>query len=244
MLGLLVGAGWGLAVSWWLSPYASRHSRPRRSPADRPRSRAPWRPEPSRRWAVALTTGATLGLLLLHPVLSLLPGLVIFVWPRWQTIRQQRRHRAAVITQLPDVIDLLRLTVAAGLPVSGAVTAIGARPGGPVGAGLAAVSRQLATGASTATALPMLVASCGAPVRPLVDTLIDHDRYGTPLSPALDRVSIEARLQRRRHAEEAARKLPVKLLFPLVFTTLPACALLTVVPLLVASLSALQPAHP
>jgi pilus assembly protein TadC len=56
----------------------------------------------------------------------------------------------------------------------------------------------------------------------------------------LDRVSVDCRLRRRRAAEEAARRLPVTLLFPLVLTTLPAFALLTIVPLLVGSFSSLS----
>ena len=77
--------------------------------------------------------------------------------------------------------------------------------------------------------------------RPLVEALADHDRYGTPLGPVLERVSIDSRLRRRRQAEEAARRLPVTLLFPLVLTTLPAFALLTIAPLLVGPSRSLSP---
>jgi tight adherence protein C len=74
-----------------------------------------------------------------------------------------------------------------------------------------------------------------------VDALADHDRYGTPLRPTLERVAVEARMRRRRRAEEDARRLPVTLLFPLVLTTLPAFFLLAIVPLLVGSLGAITP---
>ncbi len=78
-------------------------------------------------------------------------------------------------------------------------------------------------------------------MRPLVDALAEHDRYGTPLGPSLARAAVEARARRRRHAEEAARRLPVTLLFPLVLTTLPAFFLLAIVPLLAGSLGSLGP---
>jgi tight adherence protein C len=81
----------------------------------------------------------------------------------------------------------------------------------------------------------------GGPVRPLVDALLATERYGAPISPALERVAHEARLTRRHRSEEAARRIPVKLLFPLVLCTLPALGLLTVVPLLVRSLPSLMP---
>jgi tight adherence protein C len=136
-------------------------------------------------------------------------------------------------------VDLLALTTAAGLPVSVALEAIGDRPGGPLGSAIAAATRHIQRGGTTAGALASLGAA-GPPARPLVEALAQHDRYGTPLGPALDRVAIEARASRRRRAEEAARRLPVTLLFPLVLTTFPAFVLLTVVPLLAGSLSALR----
>jgi tight adherence protein C len=187
----------------------------------------------------------------LHPVVGLLPLFGLWAWPRFEQRRRKRRETAAVVDQLPDVVDLLRLTTLAGFPVSAALLAIDDRPGGIVGAALHEAARRLSGGATTSDALATLARHCspgdgdqtaaGDPIRPLVEALTDHDRYGTPLGPALDRVGIESRLHRRRQAEEAARRLPVTLLFPLVFTTLPACGLLTVIPLLVASLSSLQP---
>ncbi|HET6949004.1 MAG TPA: type II secretion system F family protein [Acidimicrobiales bacterium] len=151
----------------------------------------------------------------------------------------QRRHEADLDDQVPDVIDLLALTAGAGLPVGAAVCAIGDRPGGPLGGALARAAAHIHHGGAVAGALDAL-ARAGPPVRPLVDALAQHDRYGAPLLPALDRAGIEARARRRRRAEEAARRLPVTLLFPLVLTTLPAFVLLTVVPLLAGSLGSLS----
>jgi tight adherence protein C len=191
-----------------------------------------------------LTGGAVLGGLFIAVVLHPLPGVAIMlaalVAPHLRERRQAHRRASAVVDQLPDVVDLLRLTALAGLPVAAAIMAIGGRPGGVVGHGLQGAATKLRRGASTADALGVLATTCGPPARSLVDALIDHDRYGTPLVPVLDRMAVEYRLRRRQQAEEAARRLPVTLLFPLVLTTLPACALLTVVPLLVASVASLQ----
>ena len=154
--------------------------------------------------------------------------------------RQRRRRDGEVAEQLPDVVDLLRLTTLAGMPVATAITAIGRRPGGPVGNALHHAATRLGRGATTAEVLGLLVRDCGTPIRSFVDALVDHDRYGTPLDSALDRLAVETRLRRRRQAEEAARRLPVLLLFPLVLTTLPAFILLAIVPLMVGSLSSLR----
>ncbi|MDP9387533.1 MAG: hypothetical protein M3Q48_06280, partial [Actinomycetota bacterium] len=58
--------------------------------------------------------------------------------------------------------------------------------------------------------------------------------------PALERLAAEVRRQRLRQAEEAARRVPVLLLFPLVLCVLPAFALLTVAPLIAGALRELR----
>jgi tight adherence protein C len=196
---------------------------------------------PDRRITAGLVVGLGVLAFLIHPLLAPAVPAAVYGVPHLRERSLRRRRHAAVVDQLPDVVDLLRLTTLAGLPVSTALTAIDDLPGGPLGYGLHKAVRQLDHGAPVARALTVLGDDGGPPLRPLVEALVDHDRYGTPLGPALDRVGIEARLVRRRASEEAARRLPVTLLFPLVFTTLPACGLLTVIPLLVASLSSLQP---
>jgi len=186
-------------------------------------------------WA-ALASGC---LLLLAPALAPVPLTWALVSPVLAGRRRRARREARLHDQLPDVVDLLSLTTAAGLPVGAALVAIDDRPGGPLGAALARASAHLRHGGSTAGALAELAAA-GPPVRPLVDALVQHDRYGTPLLPALAQVGIEARARRRRRSEEAARRLPVTLLFPLILTTFPAFVLLTVVPLLAGSLGSLS----
>ena len=182
---------------------------------------------------------ASLGLLLVAPPLAAAPLAWAVATPLVAAHRRHIRHEARLHDQLPDVVDLLALTAGAGLPVGASLLAIGDRPGGPLGAALARAGAHLRHGGTTAEALDLLAAA-GPPARPLVDALAQHDRYGTRLLPALDRVAIEARARRRRRSEEAARRLPVTLLFPLVLTTFPAFVLLAVVPLLAGSLGSLS----
>jgi tight adherence protein C len=182
---------------------------------------------------------ASLGLLPLAPALAALPLACALAAPVLTARSARRRHDAALVDQLPDVVDLLSLTAAAGLPVTAALTAIADRPGGPLGAAMGRAAAHLRAGGPLAGALAQ-VGTVGPPARPLVDALAHHERYGSPLLPALERVAVEARARRRRQAEEAARRLPVTLLFPLLLTTFPAFVALTVVPLLAGSLGALS----
>lgn len=154
----------------------------------------------------------------------------------WRARRQDRRRDLEVVEQLPDVVDLLSLTSQAGLPVPSALAVVGDRPGGPMGEAFSGAAVRLRRGAALGDVLPWIGKACGDPARSLVDALADHDRYGTPLGPTLDRLGVEARQKRRRQGEEAARRLPVLLLFPLVLTTLPAFILLAIVPLVAGAL--------
>jgi tight adherence protein C len=253
MTALLIGGLWGSLAAWW----AWAHALPVRLPRPLGRHHGAMSEQATEAEAQAKNSGrkarsasaprrlaamavAALVAMWLHPVLLAVPFLGALLLPRIDARRRLRQRDAAIVDQLPDVIDLLRLTTHAGLPVGAAMAGIGARPGGPVGAALAEAGGLLSRGATTSELLAALLTTCGPAIRPLVDALADHDRYGTPLGPVLDRVAIDSRLRRRRAAEEAARKLPVTLLFPLVLTTLPAFALLTIVPLLVGSFSSLS----
>ena len=66
------------------------------------------------------------------------------------------------------------------------------------------------------------------------------DREGLPLAPVLDRLAADARSSRRRLGEAAARRLPVRLSFPLVACTLPAFVLLAIAPAVIGALSTLR----
>jgi tight adherence protein C len=204
------------------------------------RRRAGRPPDPAADRRVGRAALAAAALAPWSPPLAIVPVAWSVLAPALIARRTRRAHEAAVIDQLPDVVDLLHLTTAAGLPIGTALSAIGRRPGGPLGAALARAAAHIERGGTTSSALGLVLGDAGASIRPLVDALADHDRYGTPLAPSLERVAIESRLRRRRWAEEAARRLPVTLLFPLVLTTLPAFALLTVVPLLAGSFGSLS----
>ncbi len=151
-----------------------------------------------------------------------------------------RRAQAALLDELPDVIDLLLLAVGSGLNVHLAVAAVSSRAPPTIGPALQAAWQRAERGAALADALEDAVIDTGDALRPLVVALTSSLRYGTPVVPALERVAAEARADRRRRAEEAARRVPVKLLFPLVACILPAFAALTVLPLLAGTLGSLR----
>ena len=154
---------------------------------------------------------------------------------------RRRAHRESVVAAaLPEAVDLLQLALGAGLSVGQAVGAVAARLDGPLAAELRRVRAETDRGRRLADALDQLPARAGEATRALVAALVAAERYGAPLAGALERLAAEVRADNRRRAEAAARRVPVKLLFPLVLCILPAFGLLTVAPLVASALRALR----
>ena len=154
--------------------------------------------------------------------------------------RAARRRMEEVARSLPEVVDLFDLAVGAGLNVTLAVEAVARRATGPLADELAAALADVHLGRGLADALSDVPVRAGEVVRPLVDALVSSDRYGARLGEALPLLAAEVRADRRRRAEEVARRVPVKLLFPLVCCVLPAFGLLTLAPLIAGAAAALR----
>jgi len=192
--------------------------------------------------AVGAAVLPALGALVLGSGAPLAAALGFAAWAGPVALGLGRRSRArrARIDEAPEVIDLIRLGVGAGLNVRLALEAVVRHHDGILATELRAVLGRVGRGERLADALDPMAGASDA-LRPLIDALVASERDGAPLGTTLDRVATDARLARRRRREEAARRVPVKLLFPLVFCTLPAFALLTVVPVLLRSLPSLAP---
>jgi tight adherence protein C len=176
---------------------------------------------------------------LLWPPLAVLPIAMDALVKRWRPLAKARADRAAVTASLPDATDLLIVAIHAGLTPELALRRLVTYLDGPLRAAVDRVFERLEQGERFGDALDALVDLLGEPARPLVAALTGSERYGLPLGPALDVVATISRDQRRRAAETTARKLPVRLSFPLVLCILPAFIVLTVVPAIFGALSAL-----
>lgn len=152
--------------------------------------------------------------------------------------RARAARRAA--QHLPDALDLLVLSIRAGYMPAHAIVVITPFLPQSLRSSFTAVDEAMKAGVRFADALDRLTTQLGPIAQPLVDSLAAADRYGLPLAPVLERLSFEARQQRRRDSDAAARELPVRLAIPLVLCTLPSFVLLAIVPLLLGALSSLS----
>lgn len=197
-------------------------------------------PDPGRDRRVGWVAVVALVAAPVSPLASVLVAVGVWCWPVLQRRRGARARDRCVVDELPDVIDLVRIAIDGGLTVHDALVGVVAHGHGTIVDALAGVLVRVQQGERLGDALPA-ARVLGPAAEGFVDTLVAAERYGAAASRQLDRAATEARVARRRRGEEAARRVPVKMLFPLVLCTLPALGLLTVLPLLARSLPSLAP---
>ncbi|MCU1398445.1 MAG: gspF [Acidimicrobiales bacterium] len=213
-----------------------------RPPRLRPVPKATRRNSSVRR--LLLPTAVVVAALTIGPLGAAASVIVVVVRRRLGTIRSMRHTQSSIAAAFPDFVDVLVLTITAGCTTTQAIDIVGDVVPEVLQAAIRSVAHRTRLGGRFADAIADLQVEppmgLGPIAQPLADALALADRYGTPLAPVLDRLAEEARNQRRRNAEAAARQLPVRLAFPLVGCTLPSFVLLTVVPLMAGTFSSLH----
>jgi tight adherence protein C len=187
----------------------------------------------------AVLVGATMTGLLVGPSVVGIAAGGAFVVHKVGPLRADRQRRVEIERALPDAIDLLVLSVRAGLTPFQAVCELARSDARIVASAFAEVVRRTERGQSFADALVALPERLGDLASAVADTIATSDRHGLALGPALDQLTAETRATRRRLDQADARKLPVRLSFPLVTCTLPSFVLLAIAPAVIAALSSL-----
>jgi tight adherence protein C len=155
--------------------------------------------------------------------------------------RVVNRRRRLVDRHVLEFVELLVAATEAGMPPAAAVQRSASLVRGPLGDELKRAGREIALGVDWRAALEQVCSRTQASsLRKLMSTLARAHRLGTSAQGSLRAIADELRMEQRVQAEEAARKAPVKMLFPLVFLILPAFLLLTVGPVLLATIRSLH----
>jgi tight adherence protein C len=131
--------------------------------------------------------------------------------------RQQKIQQA-----LPDALDMLTVCVEAGLGFDAALAQVARNTTGPLAAEFSRVLQEMQIGKSRSQALRASTERTTVPeLRSFVSALIQAGELGITIADVLREQAKEMRLRRRQRAEEKAQKVPVKILFPLVFCLFP-----------------------
>jgi tight adherence protein C len=168
----------------------------------------------------------------LVPVLLVLSiGFIAWYLPAAMVRTRGQRRLDVIDRELPELIDVLTVTVEAGLSVGGSLQLIADRFDGPLGDELRLTLQEQKMGMSTDVALKGFVERCDTPsVRAFVRAVLQGNSLGVSIGVMLRNTAAEARKRRRGLARERAQRAPVKLLFPLVFLIFPAMLIVLMYP--------------
>ena len=177
----------------------------------------------------------TLGALVAWMVLVARPSLliciacaVLAIYIGWfgplSMVRSRCRRRFEAIDRgLPDLVDLLVVTVEGGLSFNASMQMASRHIPGPLGDELRITLREQSLGLSSQEALRNLLKRCDTPgIRSFVRAVLQGETLGVSIGQIMRNLATESRLQRKQMAEERAQKAPIKMLFPLIFLIFPA----------------------
>jgi tight adherence protein C len=180
------------------------------------------------------------------PAALLLPAVLGYWGPNALLAHQVRVRQRAIFETFPDALDLMTVCVEAGLGTEAALLRV-AEDLGPQSPALAEelrlVNLELRAGATRERALRNLALRTGVEeVEGFVTMIVQAERFGTRVAQALRVHADTLRTLRRQRAEEAAAKIALKLLFPLIFCIFPALLVVLLGPAVIQIRRVLLPA--
>jgi tight adherence protein C len=183
------------------------------------------------------TAGLGAGMVALSVPLTLAVGWLAPV----TIVRRRARFRLGRIDyELPELVDLLVVTVEAGLGFSGSMQIAAERFGGPLGEELRLTLQEQAMGLPTDQALANMLGRAETDgMRSLVRSVRQGESLGVSIGQIMRNLAEEMRQRRRAAAEERAQKAPIKILFPLVALIFPALFVVILGPALLSFLATL-----
>ena len=161
----------------------------------------------------------TIGLLVVGAAVA---GTVGFFLPDVLLYNAGIKRQEKIQKALPDALDLLTVCVEAGLGFDAALAQVARNTTGPLAAEFSRVLQEIQIGKSRSQALRAMTDRTTVPgLRSFVSALVQAGELGITIADVLREQAKEMRLRRRQSAEEKAQKVPVKILFPLVFCLFP-----------------------
>ena len=150
-------------------------------------------------------------------------GIIAFTIPKLLLGRRIAARRSEISNDLPDALDLLAVTVEAGVGLFGAIARLVECTSGALADEFSLVLTELRVGESSERALKRMAKRLDTPeVTSFVRSLLQGEQLGLSLGQTLRNLADDSRRRRRSLAEEAAAKAPIKMLFPAALFIFPA----------------------
>jgi tight adherence protein C len=179
--------------------------------------------------AIGLLLGAGRGISM--PLLAIVFAAAGFWLPDLLVYNAGLKRQQSVQRDLPDTLDMLTVSVEAGLGFDAALAQVAAKSEGPLAGEFRRALQEMQIGKSRVEALRALGArSTVIDLKTFVGAVVQADTLGIPIANVLREQAREMRLKRHQRAEEQARKVPVKIMFPLVICILPALFVVVIGP--------------
>ncbi len=156
------------------------------------------------------------------PLLIILLGALGFLIPTFLINSKAAQRQKAIQRSLPDMLDLLLVSVEAGLGFDMALKRVGEKKAGDLSKELNRALEEIRVGKTRTEALRGVIERTGvADIRTFVGAVIQSEQLGSSLARTLSIQADTMRQKRRQRAEEMAMKIPIKMIFPLVFFIFP-----------------------
>ena len=157
-----------------------------------------------------------------------------FFGPYFWLIRAVRTRKLRVWKSLADAFDLVTVSVEAGLGLDAALRQVASKLKGPLAEELAQCLREVGMGRPRREALEDMAERVDVKeLETFVNAVVQAEQLGTSLGRVLRSQAVTLRIRRRQRAEEASRRAPVKLVFPLVLFIMPTFFIVTLGPVFI-----------
>lgn len=141
------------------------------------------------------------------------------------------RRQNKIQLLLPNALDMLTISVEAGMAFDASLSQVARKTSGPLAAEFSRVLLEMQIGKSRTEALNALTERSGVPeLKTFIFSIVQATELGIPMAQVLRDQAKELRLKRRQRAEERAQQLSVKILFPLITCLFPALMLIVIGP--------------
>lgn len=161
--------------------------------------------------------------------------------PGFNLSRLISKRRKAIEKALPEVLDLLSVSVEAGLGFDGAIAKVAERFPEPTSGEFRSFLREVRLGNTRAESLRRLAERSGSPdMKTFCAAVIQADQLGVSMAKVLRAQSEAMRVKRKQRAEEKAMQLPLKLLFPLILFIFPTLFIIILGPVAISFMSSMN----